>query len=164
MQDELIKLFVKDTNHSVISQLPGISSAVAKVKSGSEWSIAFVVKAKHNVDSEGVLYPKLVIQKSAGKNEQIFLLITNKDEKIWVYPDKVFVGETEVYNRDMFLDPKSPTDEEAQMLRMSKGSDLDILMKKFGRFPGRILERVMSGMFVEEYVSANKEKVIVLIS
>ncbi|WBF78347.1 hypothetical protein [Cronobacter phage EspYZU12] len=122
------------------------------------------MKAKHNVDSEGVLYPKLVIQKSAGKNEQIFLLITNKDEKIWVYPDKVFVGETEVYNRDMFLDPKSPTDEEAQMLRMSKGSDLDILMKKFGRFPGRILERVMSGMFVEEYVSANKEKVIVLIS
>lgn len=164
MQDELIKLFVKDTNHSVISKLPGISGAVAKVKSGSEWSIVFVVKAKHNAYSDGVLYPKLTIKKSAGKNEQIFLITTNKDEKIWIYPDRVCIGEGEVYNRDMFLDSSSPTDEEAQMLRMSKGADLDILMKKFGRVPGRILERVMSGMFVEEYVSESKEKVIVLIS
>ena len=35
MQEEMIKLFVKDTNHETISKLPGISSAVAKVKAGT---------------------------------------------------------------------------------------------------------------------------------
>jgi hypothetical protein len=36
-------------------------------------------------------------------------------------------------------------------------------MKAFGKVPGRIMERVMSGTFVEEYIAVTKEKVIVLI-
>ncbi|AGZ17644.1 hypothetical protein X824_gp179 [Escherichia phage 4MG] len=162
MQDEMIRLFVKDTSHEVISKLPGISSAVAQVKSGVCGAIVFVVKSKHNIDSEGILNPRLVITKSAGKNEQIFMIATSKDEKIWIHPDEVFIGNTQVYNRDMFFDASAPTEEEVQMLRMAKGADLDALMKAFGKVPGRIMERIMSGTFVEEYTAVTKEKVIVL--
>lgn len=164
MQKELIRSFVRDTNHQMICGLPGIAGAVSQVNSGSEMTVVLVVQGKHSstVDSGSVVYPKLVVTRSAGKDEQIFGMVTNKDEHIWIYPDTVYIGHTEVYSRDMFLDPTSPTEEEAAMLRMTKGVDFDLLMKKFGRFPGRLLERIMSGNLVEQYVSANKEKIIVL--
>lgn len=164
MQKELIRSFVRDTNHQMLCGLPGIAGAVAEVNSGSEWSVVLIVQGKHasKVDGDGVVYPKLIVTRSLGKDEQIFKMVTNKDENIWVYPDSVYIGENEVYSKDMFLDPTSPTDEEAAMLRMTKGVDFDLLMKKFGRFPGRLLERIMSGNLVEQYVSANKEKMIVL--
>ena len=167
MQDELIKLFVKDTNHETISKLPGISSAVAKVKAGVEWRIVFVLKSRHNVDKEGVSFCRFIVQKSVPKNQEIFVLHTLNGEAIWIYPDKVYIGSgstSEIYSKDMFIDPSSPTKEEIEMLRMAKGPELDSVMKGLGRTPGRIIERVMSGMFVEEYVSANKEKVVVLIA
>lgn len=167
MQEEMIRLFVKDTNHETISKLPGISSAVAKVKAGVEWKIVFVLKSRHNVDKEGVNFCKFAVQKSVPSNEEIFIIHTLDDESIWIYPDKVFISPksaSEIYNKDMFLDPSSPTSEEIQMLRMAKGAELDTIMKGLGRTPGRIIERVMSGMFVEEYTTPNREKVIVLIA
>ncbi|QXL90483.1 hypothetical protein [Salmonella phage NINP13076] len=162
MQNGLIKLFVKDTNHDVISKLAGVAGAVSQVNSGAHWSVVLVVRGKHAADNEKQLSPKLVVIKSAGKNEQIFKFVTNKDEQIWVYPDRVCIGDKEVYSKDMFLDQTSPTDEEATMLRMTKGADFDLLMKSFGRFPGRLLERIMSGNLVDQYISENNEKVIVL--
>ncbi|AFU63796.1 hypothetical protein [Salmonella phage SSE121] len=162
MQKELIRSFVRDTNHQMICGLPGIAGAVSGVNSGSEWSVILTVQGKHTSVVDGIIYPKLIVTRSPGKDEQIFKMVTNKDEHIWVYPDNVYIGDKEVYSRDMFLDPASPTDEEAAMLRMTKGVDFDLLMKKFGRFPGRLLERILSGKLVEQYVSANKEKVIVL--
>lgn len=167
MQEEMIKTFVKDTNHETISKLPGISSAVAKVKAGVEWRIVFVLKSRHNVDKEGISFSRFLVQKSVPSNEEIFVIHTTNGDIIWIYPDKVYVGakdSTEIYSRDMFIDASSPTPEEIQMLRMAKGPELDVVMKGLGMVPGRIVERVMSGMFVEEYVTANKEKVIVLIA
>lgn len=163
MQDELVRLFVKDTNHATISRLPGISSAVAQIKAGTEWKITFVLKARHNVHMENVSSPKVIITKSAGKNEQIFILETAEKDWIWIYPESVCIGTTEIYNKDMFLDPSKPTPEEIQMLEMAKGVELGSIMKGFGMVPGKILERLMSGMFVEEYVTAEREKVIVLV-
>lgn len=167
MQDELIKLFVKDTNYETISKLPGISSAVAKVKAGVEWKIVFVLKSRHNVDKAGISFSRFIVQKSVPSNEEIFVICTLNGEVIWIYPDRVYIGSAsseEVYNKNMFIDPSSPTEEEIEMLRMAKGPELDAVMKGLGRSPGRIIERVMSGMFVEEYTAANKEKVIVLIA
>ena len=164
MQEEMIKLFVKDTNHETISKLPGISSAVARVKSGVDWKVAFVLKTRHNIDKEEISFPKLVIMKSPGKNEQIFAIQNTTGELIWVYPEYVCVGTQEIYNKDMFIDPSSPTQGEVQMLRMAKGCDLGAIMKGLGRVPGRIIERVISGMFIEEYVTPNHERVIVLIA
>lgn len=167
MQEEMIRLFVKDTNHETISKLPGISSAVAKVKAGVEWRIVFVLKSRHNVDKEGISFSRFMVQKSVPSNEEIFVIHTTEGDIIWIYPDKVYVGakeSAEIYSRDMFIDASSPTTEEIQMLRMAKGPELDAIMKGLGRVPGRTIERVMSGMFVEEYVTANKEKVVVLIA
>lgn len=129
MQEELIRLFVKDTNHETISKLPGISSSVARVKAGVNWKTVFVLKAKHNINKTGLSYPKFVIMKSAGKNEQIFAIHNTSGEAIWIYPDFVCIGQGEVYNKHMFIDPSSPTMEEIQMLRMAKGSKLDGIMK-----------------------------------
>lgn len=167
MQDELIKLFVKDTNYETISKLPGISSAVAKVKAGIEWRIVFVLKSRHNADKEGISFSRFLVQKSVPSNKEIFAIQTTSGDIIWIYPDKVYVGareSNEIYSKDMFIDGSNPTPEEIKMLRMVRGPELDAVMKGLGRTPGRIIERVMSGIFVEEYVSANKEKVVVLIA
>lgn len=158
MQDELIKRFVKDTNHATISKLPGISSAVARVNGGVDWKIIFVLQSHL---SSGVS-PKLDIFKSAGKDEQIFTIHPIKGERIWIYPDKVVVGDVTIYSKDMFIDPANPTDAEVQMLRMTKGGEIDSIMKAVGRTPARIIERLLDGKFVEEYMSPHNERWIVL--
>jgi hypothetical protein len=160
MQDELIKLFVKDTNHATISKLPGISSAVARVNSGVDWKIIFVLKSHTSAG----LSPKLDIFKSAGKNEQIFTIHPINGERIWIYPDKVVVGDVTIYSKDMFINPSNPTDEEIQMLRMSNGAEIDSIMKAVGKTPAKIIERLLDGKFVEEYMSPHNERWIVLIA
>lgn len=158
MQDELIKRFIKDTSHETISKLPGISSAVARVNSGLDWKIVFLLRS--HLDAG--LAPKMYIFKSAGKDEQIFTINPINGERIWIYPDKVVVGDVTVYSKDMFIDPANPTNEEVQMLRMTKGGEIDSIMKSVGRIPAKIIERLLDGKFVEEYVTPNNERWIIL--
>lgn len=167
MQDELIRLFVKDTNHARMCQLPGLSRAAALVSGGAEVGFVFVLNSEKNLGDKGLIKPRLVVTKPPARNSQVFIISNGNDEQVWVYPDQVRIvqnsGTTEIYRIDMFLDPLNPTNEEVEMLRMAKGSELDVLMRGFAKMPGKIIERVMSGRYVSETESNNKFKVIDLI-